>query len=64
MTFFEAHVVVDVHHLSGGHVDEDVVKVTVAEADDVTHHRHDGGGPRVGLRGTRERRLNMLPSPR
>lgn len=38
LTFFKAYVVINVHHLSSGHVNQHIVKVAVAEADDVSYH--------------------------
>ncbi len=38
LTFFKAYIVVNVHHLSSGHVNQHIVKVAVAKADDVSHH--------------------------
>ena len=36
-------------NLPSGQVDQDIVKVTIAQTDDVANHGHDGGGAGVGL---------------
>lgn len=38
LTFFKAYIVVNVHHLSSGHVYQDIVKMTITKADDVSNH--------------------------
>ena len=45
-------------NLPSGQVDQDVVKVTIAQTDDVANHGHDGGGAGVGLH-----HLPPLPGP-
>ena len=50
LALLKADVVVHVDDLPRSKLHQQVVKVTVAEADDVTNHAHDGGGAVVGLR--------------
>lgn len=57
-TFFKAHIVVNVHHLSSGHVNQNVVEVTVAKADDVPHHGHDSSGSGIRLQSNTKRLIN------
>lgn len=58
-TFFKAYVVVNVHHLSSGHVNQNVVKVTVAKANNVSHHWHDSSRSGVGLQTEKRKQRNI-----
>lgn len=58
-TFFKAYVVVNVHHLSSGHVNQNVVKVTVAKANNVSHHWHDSSRSGVGLQTEKRKHRNI-----
>ena len=50
IVYFTCHfTTVTNEYLSCGKVDEDVVEVPVAQADDVADHGHDSRGPRVVL---------------
>ena len=51
LALLKADVVVDVHHLARGELNQQVVEVTVPETDDVTDHAHDRRGAAVGLSG-------------
>ena len=45
----EADIIINVDYLSCGKLHQEVVKVTVSKANDVTNHAHDSSGARVGL---------------
>lgn len=41
--------IIQMTNLPSGQVDQDIVKVTIAQTDDVANHGHDSGGAGVGL---------------
>lgn len=51
LALLEADVIVDMHHLAGIKVDENVIQVPVTQADDVADDGHHRDGVRVVLGG-------------